>query len=70
MSEQSTRLTVQEAADILGICPAAIRVRMRKGLLPIGRVVKIGKRREYMIYRGLVYREIGKEEENAKGTPV
>lgn len=57
--EDSRTYTVQEAADIFGICPPALRQRMRTGELPIGRVVRAGKRRkEYMIYKDLVEREL------------
>lgn len=54
MAEQKTeRVTVKEAARILGMSEMAVRIRMERGLLPIGDVFPSlqGKRSSYFIYR-------------------
>ena len=54
------RLTVMQAAQLLGIAPETVRYLMEKGELPIGRVIKNQRRNTYLIFRELVNREIGK----------
>lgn len=54
------RLSVSQAAVLLGISQATLRYYMEMGLLPIGRVVghSGGKRKTYLIYRELVEKEM------------
>ena len=54
------RLSVMQAAQLLGIAPETVRYLMEKGELPIGRVIKNQRRNTFLIYRELVNREIGK----------
>lgn len=58
MASENT-YTVEEAAKILGIGPQAVRVRMTRGLLPIGIVIRNdGDQRKwtYHIYRAWLQR--------------
>lgn len=62
MSNERERISTKEAADILGITPALLRLWMRKGKLKIGKAVRVGQKGstreyEYLIYRDLVERE-------------
>lgn len=54
------RVSVKEAAHILGLSEDYVRYALRRGELPIGRAIK-GKGRHYiyLIYRDLLRREIG-----------
>lgn len=64
MKEGSARITVQEAAAILGTTPDYIHYHMRCGDLPIGHVMPSGgkgKRKTYMIYRDKVNAFVGRE---------
>ena len=56
------RLTVEEAAPLLGMTPNFIRYQMRKGnLQEIGVAVKgTGKQYRYIIYKPLVERFTGR----------
>lgn len=62
-TEKTERISVEEASEILGISGPAIRARMRAGVLPIGRVIKMGKRGDYLIYKSLVLKEVGRSNE-------
>lgn len=61
----SERVTVEEAAKILGLAPQGVREHMKRNLFdpPIGQVTQLSpKRREYLIYRDKLNRYIGKVE--------
>lgn len=62
MLEKSERVSVKEAAAILGMAPQGVREHMRKNLfeVPIGEVTKPGDRYQYHIYRNMLDRHIGK----------
>jgi excisionase family DNA binding protein len=54
------RVTVKDAAALLGLHPYTVRYWMETGRLPIGRVIKGKKKNSYLIYRELLEREVGK----------
>lgn len=57
------RVTVKQAASELGISIPFLRLLMRKGEINIGKFVKTslkGKRGQYLIYRDLLDKELGK----------
>lgn len=58
MSQKLVRLTVKQAADLLGRTPNAIRVQMERGIINIGYVepalTGTGQRKNYIIYQHLV----------------
>lgn len=58
------RITVTEAARMLGISPQAVRVQMQRGILPIGKVFEgiTGEKSMYLIYRERVERFMNGEE--------
>lgn len=65
------RITVQEAAKMLGVSEFTVRCRMKDGTLPIGKILnEKGARKNYLIYRNLVNRIMGTEEgsENIGGS--
>lgn len=53
------RVSVKDAARILGLSEDYVRYALRRGELPIGRAIK-GKGRHYiyLIYRDLLEREV------------
>lgn len=53
------RVSVREAAQILGLSEDYVRYALRRGELPIGRAIK-GKGRHYiyLIYKNLLEREV------------
>ena len=52
MGDSSERITVKEAAKVLGMTEDYVRYQMRKGTLPIGTAVKgKGKGYRYLIFR-------------------
>ena len=58
----SERISVKEASEILGCSELTIRAGIQEGTLPIGRITNLhGKRKNYLIYRTLVNKIIGKE---------
>lgn len=63
----SERVSVQEAADILGMSPQGVRVQMQRGILDIGSVLpsitQTGRKatNQYYIYRDKLNRWVGKE---------
>ncbi len=63
----SERVSVNEAARILGMSPTSVRFQMKKKTLPIGRAVppeKNGSSRwAFYIYRRMLNQVIGKEED-------
>lgn len=63
----SERVTVDEAAKILGMSKQGVREHMKRNLFarPIGEVTQISKgRHQYHIYRSLLDRHVG------RGCPV
>lgn len=59
----SERVTVDEAAKILGMSKQGVREHMKRKLfaMPIGEVTQISKGRyQYHIYRSLLDRHVGK----------
>jgi len=62
-TEQSERVTVKEAAQILGMSMQGVREHMKRNLfpVPIGYVTKIGKTYQYHIYRNMLNKHIGAE---------
>lgn len=62
--QKSERVSVEEAARLLGITPQGVRVQMQRGLLDIGIVVpsvKGNKKNTYLIYRNKLNRVLGYE---------
>lgn len=57
----NARISVEQAAKIMGLTPAYIRYYMRRGELPIGKAQKArsGKSYRYEIYKPLVEKYIG-----------
>lgn len=46
-----TRITVNEAAEALGMCADSVRYMVKKGTLPIGRCMEGRGRTTYYLYR-------------------
>lgn len=60
----SERVSVEEAAKILGMSPQGVREHMKRNLfpVPIGYVTKQSKGRlQYHIYRDMLNRHLGRE---------
>lgn len=67
MNKETERISVEEAARLLGMAPQGVRVQMRRGLLDIGNVFpavsqKKGGRTtyQYFIFRDKFNRVLGK----------
>lgn len=63
------RIPTKVAARIIGVVPQYLQQEMRAGRMPIGHVVGGGKRKNYLIYRGMLETFIGRkltDEELAK----
>lgn len=62
MTDQSNRVTVEQAASELGLNVATVRYWIETGQLPIGRYVKRrgAKRGTYLIMRDKLNQELGK----------
>lgn len=60
------RVSVKEAAEILGVSQQFIRIGMQRGLLPIGTAVKMSSRWTYHISPKLLEEYVGQfnKEEN------
>lgn len=58
ISRESGRISVREAAKLLGVSPQFIRIGMQRGTLPIGAAVKMSSRWTYWISRDKVERFI------------
>lgn len=54
--EKAKRVSVKEAAEILGIHPNLVREGMRQGTLPIGSVIENEKNYSYLIYEEKIRR--------------
>lgn len=64
----SERITVQEAAKLLGVSELTIRCGMQDGTLPIGRILNVkGQRKNYLIYKKLVNKITGECEDRQQG---
>ncbi len=61
---EKERVSVNEAAEILGMAPHMVRFRMKRGTLPIGKAIPPEKngtsRWEFRVYRALLNKEIGR----------
>lgn len=55
------RITVNEAAGLLGISKQAVRVLMERNVLEIGMVVD-GKRKRYLIFKEKLAQAVGKKD--------
>lgn len=53
------RISVKEAAEILGVSQQFIRIGMQRGLLPIGTAVKMSSRWTYHISPKLLEEYVG-----------
>lgn len=62
-AEQSERVSVKEAARILGMSQQGVREHMKRNLfsVPIGYVTKPGQTYQYHIYRSMLNKHIGIE---------
>lgn len=54
-----SRISVSEAAKLLGVSPQFIRIGMQRGTLPIGAAVKMSSRWTYWISMSKVEKYIG-----------
>lgn len=52
----STRVTVKQAAELLGVSEQFIRIGLQQGKLPIGKAVKSSNRCTYLIYKQRIER--------------
>ena len=59
ISRESGRISVNEAAKLLGVSPQFVRIGMQRGTLPIGAAVKMSSRWTYWISRDKVEKYIG-----------
>lgn len=60
----SERVSVEQAAKELGMCPQGLREYMKRGLIDIGRILPCAngsKKKRYFIYRDKLDKELGKE---------
>lgn len=62
------RVSVKEAAERLGMSQQGVREHMKRDLfkIPIGEVTKASERYQYHIYRNMLNRHLGCQEEEAK----
>lgn len=58
------RVTVTQAAKMIGASPEFVRYALREGRLPIGSAVKMSSRWTYNISEGLLNAYLGKEQTN------
>ena len=60
---ENERVTVKEAAQVLGMSQQGVREHMKRNLFPnpIGYVTKIGQTYQYHIYRRMLNKHIGVE---------
>lgn len=56
------RITIEEAANLLGVSKQAVRIMMQKKAVDIGIVVKSGNRKTYLIFREKLNKLVGKEQ--------
>lgn len=67
----SERVRIGEASQLLGMGKGEVRERMRRGILPIGKVItptQSGKSTyRFYIYRDMLYRYLGKEVKREDG---
>lgn len=55
------KITVEQAAKLIGASPEFVRHAMREGRLPIGSAVKMSSKWTYNISEGLLNAYLGKE---------
>lgn len=58
------RMTVAEAASIMGVSKDYIRVGLQRGLLPFGTAVKMSNRYTYYISAKKLFKYLGVEDYN------
>lgn len=58
---EADRIPTKVAARIIGVVPQYLQQEMRAGRMPIGHVVGGGKRKNYIILRGLFENYIGRK---------
>ena len=59
ISRESGRISVSEAAKLLGVSPQFVRIGMQRGTLPIGSAVKMSSKWTYHISEKLLKEYIG-----------
>lgn len=62
------KITVQQAAKMIGASPEYVRYALRDGRLPIGSAVKMSTRWTYNISEGLLNAYLGKGGNNGNNT--
>lgn len=55
------RISIEEAATMLGVSKQAVRLMMQRKAVDIGLVVNSGSRKTYIIFREKLNRLVGKE---------
>lgn len=56
------KITIKQAADMMGKCQQFVRVGLQRGNLPFGTAVKVRQRWNYYISPKLFYEYVGKPE--------
>lgn len=56
------RITIEEAANLLGVSKQAVRIMMQKKTVDLGIVVESGNRKTYLIFREKLNKLVGKEQ--------
>jgi hypothetical protein len=61
---ENNRMSVADAAQVLGLHPCTVRLLVQTGELPIGRYIrrKGARRGQFLIYRDKVNQELGKSQ--------
>lgn len=54
------RISVKEAAEVLGVSPQFVRIGLQKGILPIGTAIKMSSKWTYHISPKLLEEYAGK----------
>jgi len=62
MKQEKERISTREAAEMLGLCPALVRLYMRQGKLKIGKVMRVGAKGSNREYTYLIYRDLVEKE--------
>lgn len=61
MKENSERISLREAAELMGVSPQAVRMMMQKKAVNIGIVLEHEHNKSYIIFRDRLNRVLGKE---------
>jgi predicted HTH domain antitoxin len=61
MKNNSERVSLKEAAELMGVSPQCLRMMMRKKAINIGFVVEVNTKKSYIIFRERLNRVLGKE---------